>query len=121
MAARARGSLQPSFDLAWELVRLANRDQVVAVFVSGKMRLWRGWPADWDGRALMQQVKELAHDAVSKAPIQRIHSHSAEHRSQARFVESGHDARLERQLGGSCEKRRAGGGRGRRHPQRVGE
>ena len=76
--------MQPSFDLAWELVRLANRDQVVAVFVAGKMRLWRGWPADWDGRALMQQVKKLAHDAVSKAPIQRIHSHSTEHRSQAR-------------------------------------
>src|SRR5437867_1323773 len=77
--------MQPSFDLAWELVRLANRDQVVAVFVAGKMRLWRGWPADWDGRALMQQVKKLAHDAVSKAPIQRIHSHSTEHRSKARY------------------------------------
>jgi 5-methylthioadenosine/S-adenosylhomocysteine deaminase len=76
--------MQPSFDLAWELVRLANRDQVVAVFVSGKMRLWRGWPVDWDARALMQQVRTLAHAVVAQAPIQRIHSHSTEHRSQVR-------------------------------------
>jgi len=29
----------------------ANRDQIVAVLVAGKLRLWRGWPTDWDARA----------------------------------------------------------------------
>ena len=72
----------PSWDLVWELVRLGNRDQIAAVFVAGRMRLWRGWPVDWDGRALMRQVSELARQAVERAPIQRIHPSSTEHRRQ---------------------------------------
>jgi cytosine/adenosine deaminase-related metal-dependent hydrolase len=76
--------MQPSFDLAWELVRLANRDQVVAVFVAGKLRLWEGWPVDWDARALMRQVAATAHAAVAQAPIHKIHPHSTAHRAQAR-------------------------------------
>lgn len=63
----------PSWDLSWELVRFGNRDQIVAVMVAGKLRLWKGWPADWDGRALMQQITAAARDAVGRAPIQRVH------------------------------------------------
>jgi 5-methylthioadenosine/S-adenosylhomocysteine deaminase len=55
----------PSWDLTWELVRLGNRDQIVAVLVAGRLRLWR----------------ERARDAVGRAPIQRIHPVSSEHRA----------------------------------------
>ncbi|MCZ3114967.1 amidohydrolase, partial [Acinetobacter baumannii] len=34
--------LTPSWDLSWELVRLANRDQIRGVFVDGRLRLWDG-------------------------------------------------------------------------------
>lgn len=70
----------PSWDLDWELVRFGNRDQIVAVIVAGKLRLWRGWPTDWDGRALIEHVRAKATDAVAKAPIKRIHPVSREHR-----------------------------------------
>ncbi|MDX3905658.1 MAG: amidohydrolase family protein [Pigmentiphaga sp.] len=65
--------LLPSWDLAWELVRLANRDQIEAVYVAGKMRLWRGWPLDWDARALMQEVAAIARDTLARAPIVKLH------------------------------------------------
>ncbi|MET3909840.1 5-methylthioadenosine/S-adenosylhomocysteine deaminase [Bradyrhizobium sp. S3.3.6] len=71
----------PSWDLTWELVRLGNRDQIVAVFVAGRLRLWRGWPVDWDGRALMHEIARRARDAVARAPIQRIHPVSQKHRA----------------------------------------
>jgi len=74
--------MQPSFDLSWELVRLANRDQIVAVVVAGKLRLWRGWPVDWDGRALLDEVRRIAGDAVAQAPIQKIHPPSRAHRAE---------------------------------------
>jgi len=73
--------LTPSWDLAWELVRLGNRDQIIAVFVGGKLRLWRGWPLDWDGRALLDEVRERASAAVARASIHRIHPLSHEHRA----------------------------------------
>jgi 5-methylthioadenosine/S-adenosylhomocysteine deaminase len=72
----------PSWDLDWELVRYGNRDQIVAVIVAGKLRLWRGWPVDWDARALLAEVKAMASGAVARAPIQRIHPTSREHRAQ---------------------------------------
>lgn len=65
--------LCPSIDLGWDMVRLGNRDQIEAVFVDGAMRLWRGWPIDWDGRALMHDLREHAARAIASAPIQRIH------------------------------------------------
>jgi 5-methylthioadenosine/S-adenosylhomocysteine deaminase len=74
----------PSWDLTWELVRLGNRDQIVAVFVAGRLRLWHGWPVDWDGRALMHEIAKRARDAVRRAPIQRIHPVSGEHRATTR-------------------------------------
>jgi len=74
--------LTPSWDLGWELVRLGNRDQIIAAFVGGKLRLWRGWPLDWDARALLSDVRERAAAAVAKAPIHRIHPTSGEHRAR---------------------------------------
>ena len=65
--------LLPSWNLTWDLVRLANRDQTQAVVVQGKVRLWQGWPTDWDARALMRQVDALARDVVSRAPIHKVH------------------------------------------------
>ena len=65
--------LTPSWDLSWELVRLAARDQIVAVHVGGRMRLWRGWPVDWDARALLAEVRRIARDSVARAPIQKVH------------------------------------------------
>jgi cytosine/adenosine deaminase-related metal-dependent hydrolase len=72
----------PSWDLTWELVRLANRSQIMGVFVAGRMRLWQGWPTDWDARALMAQVRKRAASAVAQAPIQRIHPTADAHRRQ---------------------------------------
>lgn len=74
---------RPSHDLTWELVRLGNRDQIVAVFVAGSLRLWHGWPTDWDARALMRQVSERAAAAVAAAPIQKIHPFASAHRERA--------------------------------------
>lgn len=63
----------PSWDLTWELVRLANRDQIEAVYVGGVLRLRRGWPVDWDARALLCEVADVARRDVARAPIQRVH------------------------------------------------
>ncbi|HRO14089.1 MAG TPA: amidohydrolase family protein, partial [Paracoccus sp. (in: a-proteobacteria)] len=65
--------LVPSHDLTWELVRYGGRDQIDAVFTNGRMRLWKGWPVDWDARALMREIRESAGPAIAAAPIQRIH------------------------------------------------
>ena len=72
--------ITPSWDLGWELVRLAHRGQIEAVLVQGKLRLWQGWPVDWDARTLMTRARELATQAVRAAPIQRIHPTSAQSR-----------------------------------------
>lgn len=66
----------PSWDLPWDLVRLGNRSQIEGVFVAGRLRLWQGWPVDWDGRALMRRINQLAGEAVSQAPIYRVHDNS---------------------------------------------
>lgn len=68
--------MRPSWNLSWELVRLANRSQIDAVFVGGKLRLWQGWPLDWDARAFLKAVDEAAAEVVARAPIQRVHSPS---------------------------------------------
>lgn len=65
--------LTPSWDLGWELVRLAHQGHIEAVLVQGQLRLWRGWPVDWDARALLEEVRSRASAAVQAAPIQRIH------------------------------------------------
>lgn len=70
----------PSWDLTWELVRFGNRDQIVAVMVAGRLRLWNGWPVDWDGRALLRQITACAGEVMRRAPIKRIHPTSDQHR-----------------------------------------
>lgn len=68
-----RPEFTPSHDLTWELVRYGNRDQIDAVFTNGRLRMVHGWPVDWDARALITELRELAAPAIAKAPIQRIH------------------------------------------------
>ncbi|WP_321799951.1 amidohydrolase family protein [Caballeronia sp. J97] len=65
--------MRPSWDLTWELVRLAQRSQIDAVFVAGKLRLWQGWPTDWDARAFLREIDDIAREVVAQAPIQRVH------------------------------------------------
>ncbi|MEV3992691.1 amidohydrolase family protein [Streptomyces sp. NPDC049837] len=67
-----------SWDLPWELVRRGNRDQISAVFVAGRLRLWRGWPTDWDGRALVRRAAELAREVMLRAPVTRVHPTSGD-------------------------------------------
>lgn len=69
----------PSWDLDWELLRFGNRDQIVAVLVAGKLRLWLGWPTDWDARALMHEAAAAGVKAVAAAPIKRVHPISRKH------------------------------------------
>ena len=76
--------LTPSWDLSWELVRLAGREQIRAVFVGGRMRLWNGWPIDWDGRSLLDRAREAARQAIAAAPIQRVHATAEQHRAAQR-------------------------------------
>ncbi|AKA05103.1 S-adenosylhomocysteine deaminase [Streptomyces noursei ZPM] len=64
--------LTPSYDLRWELVRLAGRDQIRAVAVAGRLRLWEGWPTDWDARALVARAAEVGPKVVERAKIQRV-------------------------------------------------
>jgi 5-methylthioadenosine/S-adenosylhomocysteine deaminase len=71
--------MMPSWDITWELVRLANRDQINGVFVAGKLRLWNGWPTDWDGKKLMAEVGQVAKKLVAEAPIKKVHEFASEH------------------------------------------
>ncbi|MGI5351313.1 amidohydrolase family protein [Streptomyces sp. CA-250714] len=64
--------LTPSWDLEWELVRLANRDQISAVVVAGRLRLWHGWPPHWDGPALVRRAAEVGREVVHRADIRRV-------------------------------------------------
>lgn len=63
----------PSWDLPWDLIRFGNRSQIEAVFVHGRMRLWQGWPTDWDAHAMMRRINERAASVVAQAPIVRVH------------------------------------------------
>ncbi|HEY8356114.1 MAG TPA: amidohydrolase family protein [Ramlibacter sp.] len=75
--------MQPSWDLSWEVVRLADRSQLEAVFVNGALRLWQGWPVDWDARALLARVRTIAQEDILRAPIQRVHLTADAHRKAA--------------------------------------
>lgn len=68
--------LTPSWDLPWELVRLANRDQITAVVVDGRLRLWHGWPPDWDGPGFVQRAAAMGREVVHNAPIERVDPHA---------------------------------------------
>jgi 5-methylthioadenosine/S-adenosylhomocysteine deaminase len=75
--------MQPSRDPVWELVRLAGRDQITAVVVAGRLRLWRGWPPDWDGRALVREAAKVGRDVVEAAPVHQVHPPASEHRRRS--------------------------------------
>ena len=64
--------MTPSWDLRWELVRLASRAQIESVHVQGRLRLWQGWPLDWDARALLDEVRQVAREHVARAPIHKV-------------------------------------------------
>ncbi|HEX7387788.1 MAG TPA: amidohydrolase family protein [Castellaniella sp.] len=72
----------PSWDLEWELVRLANRDQIEAVIVQGRLRLDRGQPVGWDGDTLLRKAREISARIISAAPIQRVDPSAGEHRAR---------------------------------------
>lgn len=74
--------LTPSWDLPWELVRLGNRDQIESVVVHGKLRVDRGRPVDWDGDALLEQIRQKADRVLAAAPIHTIDPTSQEHRTR---------------------------------------
>lgn len=78
-----RPEFTPSHDLTWELVRYGNRDQIDAVFTDGRLRMWQGWPVDWDARALLGEIRETAEKAIAAAPIQRVHPTADFHRSES--------------------------------------
>jgi len=78
----------PSWDLEWELVRLTGRDQILAVVVAGRPRLWRGWPVDWDARQLIDDVRRRARKVVADAPVQIVHPTSTEHRRASRTTDT---------------------------------
>ena len=80
-----RPEFTPSYDLMWELVRYGNRDQIDAVFTDGRLRLWQGWPVDWDARALLEEVRGAAAAAIAAAPIQKIHPLSEAHRGLGQY------------------------------------
>ncbi len=80
-----RPEFTPSHDLMWELVRYGNRDQIDAVFTAGQLRLWQGWPVDWDARALLAEVRGDTAAAIAKAQIQRIHPVSQAHRGLGQY------------------------------------
>ncbi|WP_394065571.1 amidohydrolase family protein [Alcaligenes sp. WGS1538] len=71
--------MTPSWDLPWELVRVAARDQIRAVVVQGRLRLWEGQPVDWDPQPLLDEVRELARHAIAQADIRKLHAPSTEH------------------------------------------
>ncbi|CAM5185683.1 Amidohydrolase-related domain-containing protein OS=Castellaniella defragrans (strain DSM /CCUG 39792 / 65Phen) OX=1437824 GN=BN940_00871 PE=3 SV=1 [Castellaniella denitrificans] len=76
--------LVPSWDMEWELVRLANRDQIESVIVQGRLRLDHGMPVDWDGEALMGRARTLSERIVANAPVRRVDPFAREHRAQWR-------------------------------------
>ncbi len=66
-----------SRDLPWELVRRGNRDQITAVFVAGRLRMWRGRAVGWDDLAFLDRAAELADEVVARAGVTRAHPTSA--------------------------------------------
>ena len=64
--------MTPSWDLRWELVRLASRAQIESVHVHGRLRLRHGWPVDWDARALLAEVRGAARERVARSPIHKV-------------------------------------------------
>lgn len=98
----------PSWDVPWELVRIANRDQIEAVIVDGRLRLEKGWPVDWDGRAFLDRAREVSQRVIADSPITRIDADSTEHRTA--WLDEHPDSHLGEGAGtGSATARKTGG------------
>lgn len=67
--------LTPSWDLRWELVRLANRDQITAVVVDGRLRMWGGKPVGWDASELVERAGRAGRGVVRRAGLERVDPH----------------------------------------------
>lgn len=80
-----RPEFTPSYDLPWELVRYGNRDQIDAVFSNGRLRLWQGWPVDWDARSLLAEIREVSSAVIAHAPIRKIHPDSGAFREMGHY------------------------------------
>ncbi len=74
----------PSWDFEWELIRLYNRDQIVAVIVDGKPVMAGGQPIDWSASEFLENNLPLAVSRVNAAPIQIKHQPSDKHRLKSR-------------------------------------
>ncbi|MFD7256847.1 amidohydrolase family protein [Streptomyces sp. NPDC059874] len=75
--------MRPSWDLPWELVRRGNRDQITAVFVAGRLRMFQGRPVGWDGPALVRRAAELGREVVERAGVKRVHRTSTDARARS--------------------------------------
>ncbi|MEV4946496.1 amidohydrolase family protein [Streptomyces sp. NPDC053755] len=92
-----------SWDVPWELVRRGNRDQITAVFVGGRLRLWHGRPSAWDGPALVRRAAELARAAVGRAPVTRVHPTSTAARGASTAARRGSTAPAEAGAGAGTQ------------------
>ncbi|MGK9867779.1 hypothetical protein O6221_23430, partial [Salmonella enterica subsp. enterica] len=46
-----------------------------------RLRLWDGWPLDWDARALMAEIRQMAEQTIANAPITKLHDPADVHRA----------------------------------------
>ena len=68
---------QPSWDLAWELVRFYDRSTIAAVVVAGVPRIIGGSPVDWDLQAFLTDALPKGIDLVRKAGMVQLHKPSS--------------------------------------------
>ena len=68
---------QPSWDLAWELVRFYDRSTIAAVVVAGVPRIIEGSPVDWDLQAFLADALPKGIDLVRKAGMVQLHQPSS--------------------------------------------
>jgi cytosine/adenosine deaminase-related metal-dependent hydrolase len=77
-----RPEMLPSWDFEWELVRLANRDQVTAVIVDGRAIMLDGRAVGWDQDAFLRDALPRAIAAVKESGAVRRHGPSTSYRRQ---------------------------------------
>lgn len=61
--------LTPSHDLAWDLVRVGNRDQLRAIITGGRPRIVDGRRVGSDQDELLQRATEAAHAVAARAGL----------------------------------------------------
>ncbi len=68
---------QPSWDLAWELVRFYDRSTIAAAVVAGVPRVIGGSPVGWDLQAFLTDALPKGIDLVRKAGMVQLHKPSS--------------------------------------------